>query len=204
MRLPEVIWLKKGCVPTCEEHSCVPSLTSSCLSLHPILAPSRAKKSSGISIVKLWQASKEMHVKNKNKPEIHWANFLQGRQKAPVRQKSLPAKFSGSAQEVGELCSKMCIIASDRQSKNIFHQLCFRDSQIFPPPRFVLAEAFQIKTNKQISSEVDRQHEKSLTWAVLRSTRNLPAGAEKALPDSSNKTVVWSLNSVFWDYYHWI
>lgn len=82
---------KKGRVPTCEEHSCVPSLTSSCLSFHTILALSRAKKSSGISIVKLWQASKEMHVKKKTKQKrIEQIFFKDGRKHQYVRIASLP------------------------------------------------------------------------------------------------------------------
>lgn len=106
-----------------------------------------AKRSSGILVVNLLQASKKIHVKG-----MYWANFFKdGKKSTSWHQNSLPAKFSISSQEVVELCSKMSVIIFDKQSKTFSTNFVSEAAKSYFFPLFVLAEAFQIKTNKQIS-----------------------------------------------------
>lgn len=94
----------------------------------------------------------------------------------------------------------MSVIIFDRQSKTFSTNFVSKaDNFFFFFTLFVLAEAFQIKTNKQISPEVDNQHEKNPIGAVLRSTRKPLSGVMRALPDSAKIAVVrlWCLVSIF-------
>lgn len=69
----------------------------------------------------------------------------------------------------------MSVITTDRQSKTFSTNFVSETAKFFLPPRFVLAESLQIKTNKQISLEVDKQHGKKSYLIGLKINKKPPS-----------------------------